>query len=152
MDEPDRRLETRPDRAAAQDRGDQRISRQVRSTLTVLALVFGISIAGYAGQPTMQSQLGKMVTLGWRRESRKLGAALRGDGFDVWIDRLDGWPSNHSGRRVRVTGILEERHDLPVYIQRPGDPPAAAFRSPKARIAQGEPRYIVRNPKWSLIQ
>jgi hypothetical protein len=101
----------------------------------------------------MQSQLGKMVTLDGVAESRKLGAALRGDGFDVWIDGLDGWPSNHSGRRVRVTGILEERHDLPVYIQRPGDPPAAGIPVPEGTdLHKASHRYIVRNPKWSLIQ
>jgi hypothetical protein len=100
----------------------------------------------------MQSQLGKTVTLDGVAESRKLGAALRGDGFEVWLDGLDGWPGNYAGRRVRVTGILEERHDLPVYIQRPGEAPAAGIPVPEGTdLRKASHRYIVRNPKWSLI-
>jgi len=101
----------------------------------------------------MQSQLGKMVTLDGVAENRKLGAALRGDGFDVWLDAVDGWPSSYSGRRVRVTGILDERHDLPVYIQRPGEPPSAGIPVPEGTdLYKASHRYIVRDATWSLIK
>ena len=64
-------------------------------------------------------------------EARKLGAALRGAGFEVWIDRMDEWPAGAAGRKVRVTGVLEERHDLPVHIQKAGEPPAAGIPVPE---------------------
>jgi hypothetical protein len=86
-------------------------------------------------------------------ENRKLGAGLRGDGFDVWIDGLEGWPGSHAGRRVRVTGILEERHDLPVHVQKPGEPVSAGIPVPDGTdLRKASHRYIVRNAKWSLIQ
>jgi len=86
-------------------------------------------------------------------ESRKLGAALRGDGFDVWIDQLSEWPRDWVGRKVRVTGVLEERHDLPVFVQKPGEPAAAGIPVPEGTdLQQASRRYVIRDAKWSLIR
>ena len=101
----------------------------------------------------MDAQLGRQVTLEGTAEARKLGAVLRGNGFDVWIDRLQDWPSQHVGQRVRVSGILEERHDLPVFIQKPGEPVAGGIPVPEGTdLHQASRRYVVRDAKWSLIR
>jgi hypothetical protein len=95
----------------------------------------------------------KQVTLEGVAESRKLGAALRGDGFEVWIDRMEHWPAEARGRKVRVTGILEERQDLPVYIQKAGESPAAGIPVPEGTdLREASRRYLVRDSKWSVIQ
>ena len=43
------------------------------------------------------------------------------------MDRLDEWPEPLQGRRLRVTGTLIERHDLPVFIQREDEDPIAGI-------------------------
>lgn len=101
----------------------------------------------------MQARIGERVALEGIAEARKLGAALRGDEFDVWIDQMQDWPPAVVGRRVRVAGILDERHDLPVYVQRPGEPAAAGIPVAEgADLRKASHRYIVREAKWSLIR
>ena len=116
-------------------------------------LFLAVSFAGSADAQDLQARLGQPVALEGIAEARKLGAALRGNGFEVWIDRLDEWPAGAAGRKVRVTGVLEERHDLPVYIQKAGEPPAAGIPVPEGTdLRQASRRYVVREAKWSLIE
>jgi hypothetical protein len=115
------------------------------------------SMGGCANQPSRHGRLapllGQTVTLEGVAEARKLGAAVRGDHFDVWIDQLQDWPRSYVGQRVRVTGVLEERHDLPVYIQRPGEPASGGIPVPEGtNLREASRRYIVRDPTWSLIK
>jgi hypothetical protein len=101
----------------------------------------------------MQARIGRQVALEGIAEPRKLGAALRGDDFDVWIDQMQDWPAGVVGRRVRVTGILDERYDLPVYVLRPGEPVAAGIPVAEGTdLRKASHRYIVRDAKWSLIK
>jgi hypothetical protein len=112
-----------------------------------------LSFSGCASQPKMHAQLGQQVTLEGTAEARKLGAVLRGRDFDVWIDPLQDWPRDYVGQRVRVTGILEERHDLPVFIQKPGEPVAGGIPVPQGTdLHQASRRFVVREAKWSLIK
>jgi hypothetical protein len=116
------------------------------------ATLLAVSFAASADPPDLRDRLGQQVTLDGVAETRKLGAALRGNGFDVWIDRLERWPAEALGRKVRVTGILEERQDLPVYIQKAGEPPAAGIPVPEGTdLREASRRYLVRDSKWSLI-
>ena len=116
------------------------------------AILLAVSFAGSANPPDLRDRLGQQVTLDGVAETRKLGAALRGSGFDVWIDRMERWPAEALGRKVRVTGILEERQDLPVYIQKTGEPPAAGIPVPEGTdLREASRRYLVRDSKWSLI-
>jgi len=109
--------------------------------------------AGNASAQHLQGQVGQPVTLEGVAEARKLGPALRGNGFEVWIDGLEQWPAPTAGRKVRVTGVLEERHDLPVYIQKAGEPPVAGIPVPQGTdLRQASRRYVVREAKWSLIE
>ena len=119
----------------------------------VFAILLAVSFAGSANPPNLRDRLGQQVTLEGVAETRKLGAALRGNDFDVWIDRLARWPAGALGRKVRVTGILEERLDLPVFIQKAGEPPAAGIPVPEGTdLREASRRYIVRDSKWSVIQ
>ena len=117
------------------------------------AILLAVSFAGSANPPNLRDRLGQQVTLEGVAETRKLGAALRGNDFDVWIDRLERWPADALGRKVRVTGILEERHDLPVYIRKAGEPPSAGIPVPEGTdLREASRRYLVRDSKWSVIQ
>ena len=123
----------------------------VRRFALLLAIL--LSFSGYASHSKMHAQLGQQVTLEGIAEARKLGAVLRGNDFEVWIDQLQDWPRDHVGKRVRVTGVLEERHDLPVFIRKPGEPVAAGIPVPEGTdLRNASHRYIVRDAKWSLIR
>jgi len=116
-----------------------------RSTgLRIAHLVAGaLILSGCATSP---------VALEGIAEARKLGAAVRGDGFEVWIDGLSDWPRELVGRRVRVTGVLEERNDLPVFVQKPGEPVAAGMPVAEGSdLQQASRRYVLRNATWSPI-
>jgi hypothetical protein len=123
----------------------------VRRSALLLAIL--LSFSGYAGQSKMHAQLGQQVTLEGIAEARRLGAALRGHDFDVWIDQLQDWPRDYVGQRVRVTGVLDERHDLPVFIQKPGEPAAGGIPVPEGTdLHAASRRYVVRDAQWSLIK
>ena len=123
----------------------------VRRFALLLAIL--VSFSGCAGHSKMHAQIGQQVTLEGTAEARKLGAALRGSDFDVWIDQLQHWPTQYVGQKVRVTGILDERHDLPVFIQKPGEPVAGGIPVPEGTdLRAASRRYVVRNAKWSLIK
>ena len=72
---------------------------------------------------SFRASVGQRVSLVGIAEARKIGAARRCDGFYVWIDGLHAWPAGYVDERVEVVGVREERHDLPVFVQRPGDLP-----------------------------
>ncbi len=101
----------------------------------------------------LAAHVGERVVLEGIAEPRKLGAAVRGDGFDVWVEQLHDWPVEFVGKRVRIAGILEERHDLPVVVQRPGEPIVAGIP-----VAEGQDlhaaslRYVIRAARWSLVR
>ena len=116
-------------------------------------LFLAVSFAASAGAQDLQRRLGQPVTLEGVAEARKLGPVLRGNGFEVWIDRLEAWPLGTAGRKVRVTGVLEERHDLPVYVQKAGEPPAAGIPVPEGTdLREASRRYVIREAKWSLME
>ncbi|HEX5611513.1 MAG TPA: hypothetical protein VFX67_02585 [Burkholderiales bacterium] len=101
-------------------------------------------LAGRVGQP---------VSLEGIAEARKLGAALRGAGFDVWIDRLADWPREMIGRKVRVTGVLEARDDLPVFVPKPGEAPAGGMPVAEGtNLQQASRRYVIRDAQWNLVR
>ena len=116
-------------------------------------LFLAVSFSGSAIAQDLRARVGQPVTLEGVAEVRKLGAALRGTGFEVWIDRMHEWPAAAAGRKVRVTGVLEERHDLPVYIPKAGEPPAGGIPVPEGTdLRQASRRFVVREAKWSLIE
>ena len=100
----------------------------------------------------LENSLGQRVALVGVAEPRKLGAALRCDGFDVWIDGLNNWPSGYADRRVEVVGVLEERRDLPVFVQKPGTLPVQGIPVPEGTdLNEASHRYVVRKATWKVL-
>lgn len=131
--------------------------------LTFIICLSGALIAGCAHRheeapvvrtDSLQSSVGRQVTLIGVAEPRKIGAALRGDDFYVWIDGLHDWTQQFSGRRVQVVGILEVRHDLPVFV---ADTPEERGRVQGIPVPSGTDvhaasrRYVVRDATWSVL-
>lgn len=102
--------------------------------------------------------LGQRVTLAGTALDAKSGALLRGDGAEIWIDGLDAWPPGYylggqQGRRVRATGTVITRADLPVFIDEPGALPRSGIPVPPGTDpAQAARRYLLQNATWELLE
>lgn len=102
--------------------------------------------------------IGETVTVeGWA-VNRSLGAVLVGDDFSLWIDGLRGWPDGHitgggRGKKVRVTGILDEDYGLPVFIEKDGEPPRHGIPvSDGTDLEEASHRFILRHAHWELVE
>ncbi|MHA3775414.1 hypothetical protein ACXR0O_28165 [Verrucomicrobiota bacterium sgz303538] len=97
----------------------------------------------------LPSQLGRRITLVGEAQSRKQGAAFQGPDFFCWVDGLKRWPKNIDGKRVSVTGTLIERHDLPVYVHRDGEPPGVGEAVPLGTdLREASHRFLLKDAKW----
>ena len=102
---------------------------------------------------TSQEWIGQRVEFVGVAEARKIGAALRGKDFYVWIDGLYRWPSGYAGRRVEVVGVVEERHDLPVFIPQPDKPLVQGIPVPEGTdLHEASRRFVVRDAQWRVLQ
>jgi len=137
----------------------------MRLCITVL-FVFGlIVLAGCPSKPgkpepadavsaVSDENVGKEVTVvGWA-VNRKNGAQLVGDDFEVWIDDLASWPDGYyeggdRGIKVRVKGILEQDHGLPVFVPKEGEPVVQGIPVEEGTdLDEASLRYVIKNAKW----
>lgn len=126
----------------------------MKTIIFVIAAAFAISSC-IAGEPQEKlqdqfaAQLGKQITVVGEAQSLKEGARICGKNFCIYIDGLDSWPSELYGKQVSVTGIVIERHDLPVYVPRRGDlPQAARAVRPGTDLRKAAHRYLLKDAKW----
>ena len=103
-----------------------------------------------------EDQVGKVVTLKGRAENAKLGAILVGEDFSVWIDGLDRWPEEFfqggGWRRVKVTGTVIEKYDLPVFIPQENDLMITGMPVPKGTdLHEASRRYLLKDSTWEII-
>src|SRR5688572_18420470 len=97
------------------------LSRRVKVLVAIVCFVGGLLVccvdrqsqSRVASGRAMSELIGRRVTVVGTAEPRKIGAAVRGEDFEVWIDGLHDWTEEFSGKQVEVVGILEERNDLP---------------------------------------
>ncbi len=101
----------------------------------------------------LAAQVGQRVTLVGVAERRKLGPAVKGRDFDVWIAGLDDWPEGFAGHEVRVSGIVELRHDLPVFVPKPGEPQVQGMPAEEGtNLDEASRRYVLRDATWALVR
>lgn len=102
-------------------------------------------------------QVGQKVTLEGTAADAKLGALLVGDGGSVWIDGLDRWPEGLSGggdkgKRLRVTGTVIKRDDLPVFVEKPGELPRGGEPVPAEKeVEKAKWRFLLTDAKWTVL-
>jgi hypothetical protein len=74
------------------------------------------------------------------------------DGNTHWVD-LDDWPSDVLGKRVRVTGEMSQRSDLPVFVHRKGDPIRSGMPVPEGTdVKKASQRQVLTNLKWEIVE
>lgn len=106
--------------------------------------------------------LGHTVTVEGLAANAKLGALLMGESKGaIWMDGMDSWPAgfytrNHEGKdvykRVRVTGVVIERGDLPVFIQRGDIQQQGMPVPPGTDLEAASKRYLLTDVRWTVIE
>jgi hypothetical protein len=99
--------------------------------------------------------VGKRVILEGTATNQKMGAALSGEGETIFIDGMDWWPADcfagDRGKRVRVTGTVIERYDLPVFIPGKDELPRAGIPVPEGTdLRKASRRFLIENAKWTV--
>lgn len=103
------------------------------------------------------SHVGQTVTLEGTAVDLKFGARLHGDRNAIWIDGLDAWPDGFysggdQGKRLRVSGVVIKRDDLPVFFQKPGEPIRQGMPvKSEQELATAKWRYLLKNAKWTIL-
>lgn len=103
------------------------------------------------------SQLGKVVTVEGNAANAKLGALLQVAEGAIWIDGLDAWPEGFylggdQGKRIRVTGTVIKKADMPVFVEKPGGLQGSGM--PVKTEAERERlkwRYLLKDATWQVI-
>lgn len=110
-----------------------------------------------AASAVTDENIGREVTVvGWA-VNRKNGAQLVGDDFEVWIDGLASWPEGYyeggdRGRKVKVKGVLDQDHGLPVFVPKEGEPVVQGIPVEEGTdLDEASLRYVIKNAEWDLI-
>jgi hypothetical protein len=95
-----------------------------------------------------EEKLGKQIDVEGIAENVKVGPMVGGLG----IDGLREWPGEVLGKRLRATGILIRRDDLPVFHRDPKDPPPAGIPVPRSVDLERARRwYLLAQAHWEVI-
>ena len=128
--------------------------------------IIGLLVCEGCSQPPMnqnmnhssswESQLGQRVTVEGIPVNAKLGPFLLTSDGRIWIDGLEAWPREYrgvkDGTRLRVSGTVIRRSDLPVFIEEPGDLSSAGMPMPKGTdLKKAAIRYLLQEATWEVI-
>lgn len=105
-----------------------------------------------AAQNPWASKLGQTVTVEGQASNAKLGAIVGAEPAPIWIDGLDAWPEEVAWKRVQVTGTVIERHDLPVFVRKEGEPEMAGMPVPPGTdLHAASRRFLLKDARWKRI-
>ena len=127
------------------------------AALTLCAIAAGCEGPVEVTSDNVARMVGRQVTAEGIAENRKLGPALNCGEFVLWIDGLESWPQEYwpqggEMKLARVTGTLAVRHDLPVFIATPGEPPMSGMPVPPGTdLHEASKRYVLTGATWSLV-
>jgi hypothetical protein len=103
--------------------------------------------------------LGKTITLEGNAGNAHLGALLLGDRDEIWINGLDAWPDGFytggdKGKRLRVTGTVIKRADMPVFLVKPGESATQAGIPvhSEEELQKAKGRYLLKDAKWTVLE
>ena len=110
------------------------------------------SKAEFEKMGSLDDLIGKEITLIGKPTNAKVGAKLQCDGFSMYIF-LPGthWDYETGVNLLKVTGTVAVRHDLPVFIQRKGEPSISGIPVPEgADLHEASKRYVLDSVKWQI--
>jgi hypothetical protein len=103
------------------------------------------------------SLVGNRVTLEGKAVDAKIGALLQGENGMIWIEGLDSWPvgfytGGDSGTKLRVIGTVIKKDDLPVFIQKPGEPLKSGMPvKSEEELEKAKWRYLLKDARWTVL-
>ena len=105
--------------------------------------------------------INKKVTFTGKTVNAKLGAVLiLENGQMIWMDKMESWPNGYylkenyeKTKSIKVTGILIEKNDLPVFVQNESDSILQqGIPVPKGTdLKNASHRYLLKKYKWNEI-
>jgi hypothetical protein len=103
--------------------------------------------------------LGQTVTVDGTAENHKIGAFLvsKGEG-GIYIDGLHSWPEGFysggdQGKRLRVTGTVIKKDDVPVFVPKPGQPvPCGVPVESEEELESAKWRYLLTGATWTVLE
>lgn len=100
-------------------------------------------------RPLQRSDVGQRITVEGKATSAKAGALL--DGY--WIGGTGWeWPRELLGKRIRLTGVVEELADLPVFVYKEGEPPKGGMPVPVGTdLDEARKRLVIAKPTWHVL-
>lgn len=114
------------------------VARILTAALLSTATLLGGETAHVRGWPDdWMKSVGKTVILEGTAQDGDFGARLVEDTHLVWIDGLDAWPKELSGKRLRVTGVVILRNDLPYRKEGERPPPDLRIRGGRSADPRG---------------
>ncbi|MCI3937197.1 hypothetical protein MQX03_08290 [Chryseobacterium aahli] len=124
--------------------------------------IFACSTTNQTDNPKndeIKQLLGKNVTFIGKTVNMKLGAALiLENGQRIWMDEMHSWPdgfyTEKETKSAKVTGVLIERHDLPVFVPNENDSiMQQGIPAPKdTDLKEASHRYLFTKYKWNEIK
>ena len=98
-----------------------------------------------------ESKLGQVITVEGTAVNAKLGALVDTGSETLWIDGMHSWPEAAWDKRVKVTGRLIERSDLPVFVQKEGEPMMQGMPVPAGTdIEKASRRFLLSEVQWAI--
>ena len=105
----------------------------------------------------MNDLLGQKIKIIGTAVNAKLGALIIAkDGSSIWRDEIDGWPTGYylggsNGKTLKVTGIVIEKYDLPVFIYKEGEIRSGIAVPEGTDLKEASHRYLLKDAKWKII-
>jgi hypothetical protein len=57
------------------------------------------------------------------------------------------------GKRLRVSGTVIKKDDMPVFIQKPGEAPSAGIPvHSEEELKKAKWRYLLKDAKWTILE
>jgi hypothetical protein len=105
--------------------------------------------AGAQSEPAFAPHRGRCVIVEGYASGQKIGPLLQGGAWAIGVSLKDprgdaAWWALPGGSRVRVRGVVTERSDLPVFIQKKGEPIMQGMPVPEGTdLDEARRRYVL---------
>jgi hypothetical protein len=103
------------------------------------------------------ADVGRVVTVDGWVANQMLGASLQTEQGTIFIDGRDSWQEGFysggdRGKHLRVTGTVIKRDDVPVFVQKPGEPPRQGIPvESEAELQTAKWRFLLKEAKWTVL-
>lgn len=96
----------------------------------------------------LAKSLGKNVTITGTVYLAKMGWFVQAECGDIWLADTE-LPDETSDKKITAKGKLIQRSDLPVFIEKEGEPIRSGISVPPGTdLKEASKRYLIEKPEW----